>query len=121
MIFLWMSFPIKRSQKFPRNLPIRVKHVLSDAYNPRLYDKKRLILPHAIFIKISKVFQISTKPIKALPIYETLFDLGKVEIFPSQTSQYRKLRQTSIKSLDYQPLTSTRSDENLTVKVNRAF
>jgi len=25
MIFWWMSFPVKRSQKFPRNLPIRVK------------------------------------------------------------------------------------------------
>ena len=25
MIFWWMNFPIKRSQKFPRNLPIRVK------------------------------------------------------------------------------------------------
>ena len=24
MIFWWMSFPVKRSQKFPRNLPIRV-------------------------------------------------------------------------------------------------
>lgn len=56
-----------------------------------------------------------------LPIYQTLFDLGEVEIFPSQTFQYWKSRQTSIKSLDYQPLTSTRSDENLSVKVNRAF
>ena len=25
---VWMSFPVKRSQKFPRNLPIRVKRIL---------------------------------------------------------------------------------------------
>ena len=27
MIFLWMSFPVKRSQKCPRNLPIRVNEI----------------------------------------------------------------------------------------------
>ena len=31
MIFWWMSFPVKRSQKFPRNLPIRVKLKLDDS------------------------------------------------------------------------------------------
>ena len=28
MIFWWMSFPVKRSQKLPRNLPIRVNRKL---------------------------------------------------------------------------------------------
>ena len=38
MIFWWMSFPVKRSQKFPRNLPIRVTNVVT--------FKKRFKLQH---------------------------------------------------------------------------
>ena len=46
---IWMSFPVKRSQKFPKNLPIRVK-LLQDIKVGCVFPMVVVsILPHAEF------------------------------------------------------------------------